>query len=265
MQLNHGIALSNDGKTLYASSDADVFAWPYDAVSGTVSAAARTVVRGMAGTGHSTRTLVMSARRPGMLLVSKGSGENVDARARDAASGVSQIRAFNMTNLLTATTTAAAAYTYASQGVRLGWGLRNSVGVAEEPTTGGVFSVENSVDQLVRAGVDVHQDNPGEELNFHGFLPNASSTAEEEQQQQQGGNYGYPDCFSLWDPDIPDAGSLRVGEQFAPEQSRAVNDTTCARDRVAPRLVFPAHTAPLDIAFSADGTAAYIAFHGSCE
>lgn len=73
-------------------------------------------------------------------------------------------------------------------------------------------------------------------------------------------------CFALWDPDIPGADGLQVGEQFAaPEQSRAVNDTTCARDHVAPRLVFPAHTAPLDIAFSADGTAAYIAFHGSCE
>lgn len=251
-QLNHGIALSNDGKTLYASSDVDVFAWAYDAASGTVSGEARTVVRNMGGTGHSTRTLLMSAQAPGMLLVAKGSGENVDERALDVSSGVSQIRAFNMTNL-----TGAAAYTYASQGVRLGWGLRNSVGVAEEPATGGLFSVENSVDQLARGGADIHQDNPGEELNFHGFLNGSTAP--------QGGNYGYPDCYTLWDPNIPDVGNLQVGEQFAPEQSRTVNDTTCARDRVAPRLAFPAHTAPLDIAFAADGTAAYIAFHGSCE
>lgn len=250
-QLNHGIALSNDGKTLYASSDADVFAWAYDATSGSVSGEARTVVRNMDGTGHSTRTLLMSAREPGMLLVSKGSGDNVDERALDVTSGVSQIRAFNMTNLT------GAAYTYDSQGVRLGWGLRNSVGVAEEPTTGGIFSVENSVDQLSRGGTDIHQDNPGEELNFHGFL-NGST-------EHQGGNYGYPDCFTLWDPSIPDVGNLKVGEQFASKQSSTVNDTTCIQDRVAPRLAFPAHTAPLDIAFSADGTAAYIAFHGSCE
>ncbi|KAK7931366.1 soluble quino protein glucose dehydrogenase [Apiospora marii] len=247
--LNHGITFSNDGKTLYASSDAKVLSWAYDPESGTTSGDARTVVENLDGGGHSTRTLLMSAKQPGMLLVSKGSGGNVDSRAKDVSTGVSQIRAFNMTN---ATDTP---YDYAAQGRMLGWGLRNSVGVAEEPKTGGIFSVENSVDEMFRDGADVHQDNPGEELNFHGFL-NAST-------EGQGGNYGYPDCFALWHDDIPDSQGLRVGSQFTQNQSSTLNDTTCSQERVAPRLTFQAHTAPLDIKFASDGKTAFIAFHGS--
>ncbi|KAK7991872.1 hypothetical protein PG996_013115 [Apiospora saccharicola] len=249
--LNHGIAFSNDGKTLYASSDAKVLSWAYDPEVGTTSGDARTMVENLDGGGHSTRTLLMSAKHPGMLLVSKGSGGNVDARAKDVSTGVSQIRAFNMTN---ATNTP---YDYASQGRMLGWGLRNSVGVAEEPTTGGIYSVENSVDEMLRDGTDVHQDNPGEELNFHGFL-NAST-------ESQGVNYGYPDCFALWYDNIPDSQGLKVGSQFTQNQSSTLNDTTCSRERVAPRLTFQAHIAPLDIKFASDGKTAFIAFHGSCK
>ena len=32
-------------------------------------------------------------------------------------------------------------YSFAHDGLRLGWGLRNSVGVAEHPQTGGIYSV----------------------------------------------------------------------------------------------------------------------------
>jgi hypothetical protein len=35
------------------------------------------------------------------------------------------------------------------------------------------------------------------------------------------------------------------------------------QSRQAPKLCFPAHTAPLDIKFNANGTAAYVPFHGS--
>jgi hypothetical protein len=34
------------------------------------------------------------------------------------------------------------------------------VGIAEHPVSGGIYSVENSADQITRMGVDVHQDNP---------------------------------------------------------------------------------------------------------
>ncbi|ORY61229.1 glucose sorbosone dehydrogenase [Pseudomassariella vexata] len=250
--LNHGIALSNDGKTLFASSTDKVYAWAYNASSGSLGDQ-RTVVQNMNvnGNGHVTRTLLMSSKQPGMLLVSKGSGDNVDDRARDRSTGVSQIRAFNMSNLPNTP------YDYASEGTMLGWGLRNSVGVAEEPITGGIFSVENSVDQITRDGTDIHQDNPGEEMNFHGFLNGSTDN--------QGGNYGYPDCYALWDTDIPDVGSMGVGSQFSQEQNATLNDTTCSETRVAPRLTFQAHMAPLDMTFNSNGTEAYVTFHGSWD
>ena len=176
--MNHGIALSEDGKTLYASDSSNVYAWSYDDAAPSVSKARRTIIEGMDSNGHTSRTLLMSSRQPGTLVVSRGSSSNFDLKAQDVSSGISQIRAFDI-NAVPDTP-----YDYASQGRLLGWGLRNSVGVAEEPLTGGIYSVENSADEIRRNGVDIHEDNPGEELNFHGYLNGSTAS--------QGGNYGYP-------------------------------------------------------------------------
>lgn len=80
----------------------------------------------------------------------------------------------------------------------------------------------------------------------------------------QGRNFGYPECFTAWQPqDIPDFDG-QVGEQFAVPLNSTQNDTTCdLANRQAPRLAFQAHTAPLDILFNPGGTAAWISFHGS--
>ncbi|KAG9230707.1 hypothetical protein BJ875DRAFT_471416 [Amylocarpus encephaloides] len=247
--LNHGIALSVDGRTLYASSSDAVYSWAYDPATGTVSGANQTLVTGMQNGGHTTRTLMMSQKYPGMLVVSRGSDGNIDIAATTLEYGHSQIRAFNVSNL----TSTSPPYDFTTQGRRLGWGLRNSVGIAEEPTSGGIYSVENSADNMRRNGVEIRENNPGEELNFHGSL---NETAE-------GDNYGYPNCFALWNPEIPDVGTLTVGSQFALEQNSTVNDAFCNEERVAPRLTFQAHTAPLDIVFQPNGSEAYVSFHGS--
>ncbi len=53
--LNHGLAMSNDGKTLYASSMTTVYAWPYTAASTSVGTRT-TVITGMYNGGaHTTR------------------------------------------------------------------------------------------------------------------------------------------------------------------------------------------------------------------
>ena len=204
----------------------------------------------MSNTDHTTRTLLMSRKQPGMLVVSRGSSGNVDGLARDITSGHSQIRVFD-TNHLPSTP-----YDFPSQGTMIGWGLRNSVGVAEEPVTGGIYSVENSVDQIDRDGTDIHENNPGEEMNFHGSL---NST------QFRGKNYGYPDCFAVWDTDIPHANGLVVGDQFTPSPNNTFSDETCQADDVDPRLTLQAHMAPLDIIFTPNGSTAYVTFHGSCQ
>ena len=112
----------------------------------------------MANSDHATRTLLLSRKVPELLLISRGSTSNVDVETESLSSGRSQIRAFNTTNITSH------AYDFTTDGMRLGWGLRNSVGLAEHPDTGGIYSVENSVDQIMREGKDVHQDNPGEEM-----------------------------------------------------------------------------------------------------
>jgi glucose/arabinose dehydrogenase len=201
--------------------------------------------------GHHTRTLLVSQNVPDMLLVSRGSMGNIDLQTLDVTTGVSTIKAFNISNVTDS------AYDHASQGILLGWGLRNSVGVAEEPISGGIYSVENSVDDLNRSGETINQNNPGEEMNFHGYL-NGTKT------DVQGGNHGYPSCFTAWNAsEIPDYDGM-TGQQFAiGDQNATVNDTFCQNDRVAPRLTFAAHMAPLDIKFNINGTAAWVTMHGS--
>lgn len=251
--LNHGLAVSTDGRYIYASSADAVFAWGYDAKSGTVSNNPQTIVNNMANNDLVTRTLVTSKVQPGMLIVSRGSGDNYDVDALNIASGLGQIRAFDLSNV----TSSSDPYDFDSTGRLLGWGLRNAVGVAEHPKTGGIYSLENSIDGATRDGVDIHENNPGEELNFHGYL-NSTTT-------HQGGNYGYPRCYAVWDTSMPDATGLSVGDQFSMTTNSTLNDTTCADDYVAPRLTFPAHQAPLDIKFNADGTTAFMTFHGSID
>lgn len=209
----------------------------------------------MSGTDHTTRTLLLSRSAPGMLVVARGSSSNIDIEAASLDTGHSQIRAFNLSDR------GSTVYSYDTDGVRLGWGLRNEVGIGEHPNSGGIWGVENSADQITRMGVDVHQNNPAEELNFLGYL---NGTAD----PQQGGNFGYPWCFTAWDPQaLPDNGNLTVGQQFAIDASPDSDnmnktDEYCAQQN-APRLGFQAHMAPIDIKFNDSGREAWITFHGS--
>lgn len=192
-----------------------------------------------------------------MLVVTRGSTTNIDFDAASLDSGHSQVKAFNLNNRT------GAAYDFASDGLRLGWGLRNDVGIAEHPSSGGIWSVENSADQLTRMGVDIHEDNPAEELNFLGYLDG-------KEYAPQGGNFGYPWCFSAWGvDDLPDNGNFSVGSQYAIDASSDSNnenrtDAYCA-EQLPPRLVFQAHMAPLDIKFNNSGQEAWITFHGSWD
>ncbi|KAI5467649.1 soluble quino protein glucose/sorbosone dehydrogenase [Mariannaea sp. PMI_226] len=264
--LNHGIALSDDGRTLYASTTNEVYSWSYNAADVSVSTSSRqTLVTNMTNEGHTTRTILLSQKHPDYLVVSRGSNSNSDEEAADRASGHSQLRAFNITALQTTNQNedkAKKPYEFLD-GKLLGWGLRNSVGVAEHPSTGGIWTVENSVDNLRRHGKDIHQDNPGEELNFHGYL-NGSS-------EHQGGNYGYPVCYTVWSTKgFPDLGDLTTGDQFAADEDDTnlitiQDDGECNTKYVPPELAFQAHTAPLDIKFNENGTKAFVTFHGSWD
>lgn len=252
-QLNHGIALSKNGTTLYGSSHSNVYSWPYNAEEGRVTGDSTDLVEGMGDDeSHTTRTLLLSAKVPSLLLVSRGSVGNIDSQSLDVTTGVSTIKAFNISNITNS------AYQHARDGLLLGWGLRNSVGIAEDPVTGAIYSVENSVDNIQRSGETINENNPGEELNYHGYLNGTQSDV-------IGGNYGYPSCFAAWNvSEIPDNGGLQTGSNFAiGDQNDTVNDDFCRNDRIAPRITFNAHMAPLDMKFNTNGTAAWVSMHGS--
>jgi glucose/arabinose dehydrogenase len=108
------------------------------------------------------------------------------------------------------------------------------------------------MDDVKYNGKDVHNENPAEKMNYHGVLNSTSNSF-------KGANYGYPSCVSAWDPSLL-GGNLAVGDLFKADGTPAATD--CA-SRQKPRTVFPSHTAPLDIKFRPNSTAAYISFHGS--
>jgi hypothetical protein len=121
--LNHGIILNPDDKTLYASSATQVYAWEYDANTTTVGATSKIVINGMDDKGHVTRTITFFPKNPNLLIVSHGSSDNFDYDAGNIKTGRSCIKAFDMTK------TPTDGYNYTAGGHQLGYGLRNGVGL----------------------------------------------------------------------------------------------------------------------------------------
>ena len=112
------------------------------------------------------------------------------------------------------------------------------------------------MDDIKLNGKDIHTDNPAERLSYHGVL-NATTN------RYKGLNFGYPSCVPAWDPQNVGISGLLVGGLFKPDGVPSVTADECANNRMTGRLHFHAHTAPLDIKFTKNGTSAYIAFHGS--
>ena len=226
-ELNHGLALSTDQGALFVSSSSEARAYTYDPETNAVGSNPATIVKNMDNSDHTSRTLLYPRNATGaQLVVSRGSSENLDAGAADVRNGRSQVKAFNVTGV------PRDGYDFARDGTLLGHGLRNSVGVAEHPVTGGIWTVENSADNIRRGGEDVHANNPGEELNFLGYL-NGTRYA------RQGTDFGYPDCFAAWQPDeLPENQGFEVGSTFALDPS---GDSSRCGNVTAPSLTWQAH------------------------
>ncbi|KAI4193806.1 MAG: hypothetical protein LQ350_008132 [Teloschistes chrysophthalmus] len=259
--LTHGIALSNDGKTLYASSAEAVFSWPYDAAKSSASGTGTDIIdiTHTSDGDHITRTLLMAKKQKNTIIISRGSESNVDFNSLDLSTGHCQIKSFPVNG-------GQAVQNFNTTGKLLGWGLRNSVGVAEHPVTGGIYSVDMGMDYATRDDKDISQNNPGDELNFHGIIGKKNDL-------NQGLNHGYPYCHTAWDVDaIPNKGDLMVGNQFLVGDvnhtfvaNDTMNDAVCVHERAGPVLALPPHQAPIDLEFSADGAEAFISFHGSWD
>ncbi|KAF2742637.1 iron reductase domain protein [Sporormia fimetaria CBS 119925] len=246
--LNHGIAFSADGKTLYASTMTQVYSWPYDAAAGTVGTRT-TIITGMyQGGSHLTRTLAMHPTQP-LLVVSHGSNSNIDQASGDARTARAIIKVFDLSKI------PSGGYNYVSGGWNAGYGQRNDVGITFD-NNNHLWGVENSGDDFRRTingqSRDIHHNNPGEKIHYMGdvSLPNNAW-------------YGYPTCFTVWQPsDFVDK-TFKVGDWFVQAPNSTFNDDTCAQRATAPKLTLFPHSAPIDLKFDSGNKWMYITYHGS--
>ncbi|KAI1308861.1 hypothetical protein F5Y03DRAFT_404664 [Xylaria venustula] len=243
VQLNHGLALTPDSKTLYASGERTVWSWTYDPVARTVSNQ-KTVVTGIDSGIHSTRNLLVVKSQPNQVLVQVGSNANLDMQAAQASTGRAIIKIFDMSAV------PASGYDYKTAGQVFAYGLRNEIGFIQDPA-GIVWGVENSGDDFRLNNQDIHTDNPAEKLNNLGDPLTARNVW-----------YGYPTCFTVWSP----INGLKTGSQFMLAAGNGVSsDADCASKSKGPRLSFQAHSAPIWNAFDANATNMYVTFHGSWD
>jgi glucose/arabinose dehydrogenase len=221
--LNHGLAFSPDAGYVYASSSTTVYRWRYTAGARRAAGAAEVVVSGIPDGGHVTRTLVFDSR--GRLYVSVGSAGNVDVDPALRTRG--QIRRFALPDPLPA-----GGIDYAT-GEVVASGMRNEVGLYMDARDR-IWGVENGRDVLTDDGADIHNGNPGEEVNL---VDGTGSTY-----------YGYSACYS----EFSRPGGLGPGTQWADTTLEATDRKTDAwcRDPAnvhPPVFAMPAHWAPLGI------------------
>ena len=251
----------------FVSTRNSVYAYSYDANARNITSNPQEIITAMDNNGHVTRTLFVHEN---YILVSAGSEGNIDPKATEIDTGHSVIKSFDLNEAQSRT----GPYKFPTEGTVLGWGLRNSVGLTVDPRRGGIWSVENSIDDFKRDGKTVSEDNPGEELNFLGYVNDTLSVT-----GYVGRNYGYPSCVAVWDVEsLPDNQGLQVGDQILVDDSTAKlanNDTDCRNPEkfTPPRLTFQAHMAPLDVHFNnyadkpeigGDGDL-WVTFHGSWD
>lgn len=94
--------------------------------------------------------------------------------------------------------------------------------------------------------------NPAEKLNFIGDVTKPNSTW-----------FGYPTCFSVWEPSEIADKKFQVGDSFVVTPNATFGDDNCKSAIREPALVFMAHSAPIDCKFDSDSSNLYVTFHGS--
>jgi len=257
--LNHGLAVTTTH--LYASRDTEVYRWPYDPITRSITAGDRETVienisadgQGGAPGGHTTRTLAFH-EATSELYVSVGSNKNIDPDSYR-----SRIRRFVINNDTLFPIDFALGEVFVD-------GLRNEVAMEFAPD-GVLWGAGNSADRLVREvdlGGDIHNDNPAEEV--HRLLA--------------GQNYGYPFCWREYE--LEGSGQGRGTAWAWPSfLNTEITDQECRDNYDTPVLAMQAHSAPLGITFyqyqenrppecnnvapfpvEMDGDA-FVAFHGS--
>ena len=98
----------------------------------------------------------------------------------------------------------------------------------------------------------MHNNNPGEKIHFMGDVTKPNTNW-----------YGYPSCFTVWQPSDFTDKAFKVGDWFTQSPSSSMNDTTCDKTATKPALTLFPHSAPIDCKFNADNSKMFITYHGS--
>ncbi|EAU83775.2 hypothetical protein CC1G_07510 [Coprinopsis cinerea okayama7 len=247
--LNHGIDISADGRTLFATSREFAWSWDYNARTMTATNR-RTLVTGMLTEKQLTRTIIASKVNPNFIAISISAGDGPDYEAFDPAVGRAQVRAFDLTKL----PRGGAAYN-SSYGRVLGYGLANAVGIAEDHQ-GFIHAGDNGGTThrfIGGVGTGVGNDNPAEGV-FKLSNP----------RRPESSFAGYPYCFPVWDSNAIQDRRFERGEWSAILPETEYNDEWCQREAARPSLILPPHSAPLDMKFGPRGDdSLYVAMHSN--
>jgi glucose/arabinose dehydrogenase len=119
-----------------------------------------------------------------------------------------------------------------------------------------LWGVENAADEIERTinnqTTDIHPDNPADEINYLGDPSKANTDW-----------YGYPTCYTVWQPSAITDRKFAIGDQFALAPNDTFTDDMCAKMSRPASLSLAAHSAPLDAAFDQNYTSMYVTLHGS--
>ncbi|MBX3207457.1 MAG: hypothetical protein KF764_20585 [Labilithrix sp.] len=240
------------GGYVYAGSNGGVKRFAYDPAA-LKGGDAEDVVVNQPGGGHAKHTTHVY---DGFLYVHSGSVGNATHEAGNGQAAYDEVRSlimrFDLSKLTPGTPFAWSA------GEPYTLGLRNVNGFARNESTKKIYGVVNGLDEQRYKTVDVHNDNPGEQVV----------------EIAAGKKFGYPFCFTaqrIVDGDALVAVNTQLVNVSYPGNPH--NDGWCATNSDKPTTFVQAHSAPLDLAFfdkQAQGVlpekwrgGAFIALHGS--
>ncbi len=248
-----GVDLDASNGYLYAGTGSGVKRWPWSPTSTTGGAGEDIITDAPAGGSHPLHTVRVY---DGFLYVHSGSAGNAQLSSVNAAPGDyddnrSLVRRFPLASIKPGTPLAWLSGEIVTQG------LRNAVGIGRT-AKGRIWAVVNGLDDVAHGGVNVHNDNPGEQVV----------------EIAPGKKYGYPYCFTS--QRIVENGTLvAAGTQLWNQNFAQHDDAWCAANSAPPATFIQAHSAPLDIVFfDSQPTGAlperyrggaFIALHGSWD
>jgi hypothetical protein len=132
----------------------------------------RTLVTGMqVSGGHPTRAILVSKYDQDKILVALGSAGNIDTATTAESSGRSMIKMFSISE------TSKQSVSYTTGGKIVGWGLRNIVGMGEDPAYGGIVSLDASCKLIPKTHQHANDANPDSGVSKTPWTTSTSAAA----------------------------------------------------------------------------------------